>query len=127
MKKLFLTLLLLPYLALATDFKAAVSGKKLTFVHAYCAGVSFSKNGTVANMYDEQVSNCKLNIPFLLRVKWLNNNTAMLVEKVQRNKLAPPRVFIMQFQSLKGNIITVKDIWAGWGTYPDEIHKYIIK
>ncbi|MCO6514297.1 MAG: hypothetical protein J6589_07510 [Snodgrassella sp.] len=127
MKKLFLTLLLLPSLVMATDFKTAVSGKKLTFDGATCAGVSFSKDGAVANMYDEQVSNCNLNIPFLLRVKWLNDNTAILVEKVQKNKSAPPRVFVMQFQSLNGNRVTVKDVWVGWGNHPDQIQKYTIK
>ncbi|KDN13027.1 hypothetical protein SALWKB12_0834 [Snodgrassella communis] len=48
---------------MSTDFKIAVSGKKLTFAGATCAGMSFSKDGAVANMYDEQVSNCNLNIP----------------------------------------------------------------
>lgn len=127
MKKLFFIALLLPSLALATDFKQVVSGKKLTFVGTTCAGVSFSKDGSIANMYDEQVSNCELNTPFLLRVRWLNVNTAMLVEKVQQNKSAPPRVFVMQFQSLNGNKITVKDVWVGWGNHPDQIQKYTIK
>ena len=127
MKKFFLTLLFLPSLVMATDFKTAVSGKKLTLTGATCAGVSFSKDGAVANMYDEQVSNCNLNIPLLLRVKWLNDNTAVLVEKVQKNKSAPPRVFVMQFQSLSGNKVTVKDVWIGWGAYPDQIQKYTIK
>ena len=127
MKKVFLIALLLPSLAMATNFKQVVSGKKLTYVGATCAGVSFSQDGLIANMYDEQVSNCALNIPFLLRVKWLNENTAMLVEKVQKDKSAPPRVFVMQFQSQNGNKITVKDVWVGWGNHPDQIQKYTIK
>lgn len=112
-------------MALATDFKQVVSGKKLTFVGATCAGVSFSKNGSIANMYGEQGIKCSPTL--LLRAKWLNVNTAMLVEKVQQNKSAPPRVFVMQFQSLNGNKITVKDVWVGWGNYPDQIQKYTIK
>ena len=127
MRKLFLTLLFLPSLVMATDFKTAVSGKKLTFVDATCAGVSFSKDGAVAKMYAEQVPNCDPNMSLLLRAKWLNNNTVILVEKVRENKNAPPRVFVMQFQSLSGNKVTVKDVWAGWGTYPDKIEKYTIK
>lgn len=112
---------------MATDFKTAVSGKKLTFVDATCAGVSFSKDGAVAKMYAEQVPNCDPNMSLLLRAKWLNDNTVILVEKVRENKNAPPRVFVMQFQSLSGNKVTVKDVWAGWGTYPDKIEKYTIK
>ncbi|WP_370578034.1 hypothetical protein ABX014_19525 [Snodgrassella alvi] len=127
MRKLFLTLLFLPSLVMATDFKTAVSGKKLTFVDATCAGVSFSKDGAVAKMYAEQVPNCDPNMSLLLRAKWLNDNTVILVEKVRENKNAPPRVFVMQFQSLSGNKVTVKDVWAGWGTYPDKIEKYTIK
>ena len=127
MRKLFLTLLFLPSLVMATDFKTAVSGKKLTFVDATCAGVFFSKDGAVAKMYAEQVPNCDPNMSLLLRAKWLNDNTVILVEKVRENKNAPPRVFVMQFQSLSGNKVTVKDVWAGWGTYPDKIEKYTIK
>ncbi|PIT49153.1 hypothetical protein BHC46_02635 [Snodgrassella alvi] len=125
MKKLFLTLLLLPSLVMATDFKTAVSGKKLTFDGATCAGVSFSKDGAVANMYSEQGIECSPDLS--LRTKWLNDNTAILVEKVQENKSAPPRVFVMQFQSLNGNRVTVKDVWVGWGNHPDQIQKYTIK
>ncbi|MCO6503872.1 MAG: hypothetical protein J6568_00395 [Snodgrassella sp.] len=125
MKKLFLTLLLLPSLVMATDFKTAVSGKKLTFVGATCAGVSFSKNGANASMYGEQGIECSPDLS--LRAKWINNNTAMLVEKEQTNKSAPPRVFVMQFQSLNGNKVVVKDIWVGWGNHPDQIQKYTIK
>ncbi|WP_367644717.1 hypothetical protein ABVF47_003240 [Snodgrassella alvi] len=125
MKKVFLIALLIPSLAMAANFKQVVSGKKLTLVGATCAGVSFSKDGSIANMYGEQGIECS---PALsLRAKWLNENTAMLVEKVRQNKNAPPRVFVMQFQSRNGNKITVKDIWAGWGNYPDEILKYTIE
>lgn len=127
MKKFFLTLLILPSLVMATDFKTAVSGKKLTYVDATCAGVSFSKNGAVANMYAELMPNCDPDMSLLLRAKWLNDNTVILVEKVQENKNAPPRVFVMQFQSLSGNKVTVKDVWVGWGAYPDEIQKYTIE
>ncbi|PIT38690.1 hypothetical protein [Snodgrassella alvi] len=125
MKKILLIALLLPSLAMATNFKQVVSGKKLTYVGATCAGVSFSKNGKDASMYGEQGIECSPDL--LLRTKWLNENTAMLVEKVQQNKSAPPRVFVMQFQSQNGNKITVKDVWVGWGNHPDQIQKYTIK
>lgn len=46
----------------------------------------------------------------------------MLVEKIQKNQIAPPRVFVMQFQSLNEN----KVIWVGWGDHPDQRQKYTI-
>lgn len=42
MKKTLLIALLLPSLAMAASFKQVASGKKLTYVGATCAGVSFS-------------------------------------------------------------------------------------
>ncbi|WP_257384767.1 hypothetical protein [Snodgrassella alvi] len=42
--------------------------------------------------------------------KWQYSNVG---GKVQKNKSAPPHVFVMQFQPLNGNKVTVKDIWAG--------------
>ncbi|WP_239372835.1 hypothetical protein [Snodgrassella gandavensis] len=124
MQKLLITLLLLPSLAIAKDYKTIITGKKLTYKDQNCAGVAFSKNGSYAFIYAEQSAKCLPNLS--LRVKWLNNNTVMLVE---RNKTAAnaPQVMVMQFKSIKKNTATVKNIWAGWGDQPDQIEKYTIK
>ncbi|PIT15046.1 hypothetical protein BGI32_05945 [Snodgrassella alvi] len=124
MKKLLIILLLLPSLAIAKDYKTIISGKKLTYKGENCAGVAFSSNGLYAFIYAEQGAKCLPNLS--LRVKWLNNNTVMLVE---RNKTAEnaPQVIVMQFKSIKKNKTTVKNIWAGWGDQPDQIEKYTIK
>jgi hypothetical protein len=124
MKKLLIILLLLPSLAIAKDYKTIISGKKLIHKGENCAGVAFSSNGFYAFTYTEQGAKCLPDLP--LRVKWLSNNTVMLVE---RNRTAEnaPQVIVMQFKSIKKNKITVKNIWAGWGDQPDQIEKYTIK
>ena len=124
MKKLIVIALLVPTIAMAAGYREVVSGKKLTYVDATCAGVSFSKNGDDAYMYGEQ-GQCE---PVLsLRVKWLSDKTAMLIEKNRRSNDSPPRVYVMQFKSLNGNKVKVKDVWTGWGDQPDVIDKYLIK
>lgn len=51
----------------------------------------------------------------------------MLIEKNRRSNDSPPRVYVMQFKSLNGNKVKVKDVWTGWGDQPDVIDKYLIK
>ena len=34
---------------------------------------------------------------------------------------------IQLFSAEKRNKVTVKNVWAGWGAYPDEIQKYTIE
>jgi hypothetical protein len=123
MKKsiLGIVLFLLMGSANATDYKTLLNGKTLYIKGGNCAGLSLAKNsGLMGNQ-----SPCKVDLPTKLR--WLNNDLFMMVEKNQISESSPPRVFIYKIKSLKGNQIVLSEIWTGWNNFPDEDITYTIK
>ena len=54
MKKLITLALFLPYLAWGASHKENLSNKRLILEDSSCAGISFSKDGKNAYMYDER-------------------------------------------------------------------------
>ena len=106
----------------ATDYKTAVDGKVLRIDGGTCAGISLKKQSGL--MGEQPLSRCSLDLP--ARVKWLSDDTFMMVETEKTNDTNPPRVYISKIKSVKGNKVVIKDIWTGWGNKKDEEITYTI-
>lgn len=106
----------------AVDYKNLLTGKTLRIDGATCAGISLSKSSGL--MGEQPLSKCSLDLP--ARVKWISDDTFMLVESNQPNETSPPRVFISKVKSLKGNKVVLTEIWTGWGNQPNEDTTYTI-
>jgi len=106
----------------AADYKSALTGKVLRTEGATCAGISLTKNSGL--MGEQPLSKCSIDLP--ARVKWISEDTFMLVQSEKPNDISPPRVFISKVKSLKGNKVVLTEIWAGWGNQPNEDTTYTI-
>lgn len=105
----------------AADYKSALTGKTLYMKGGNCAGLSLSKNSGL--MGDQ--SPCAVDLP--TRVRWISNDTFMMVEKNQTSSDKPPRVYLYKIKSLQGNKVILTDIWTGWNSFPDSDTTYTIK
>jgi hypothetical protein len=122
MKKFFLiSLSLFSTTLYAADYKTALTGKILSMKGSNCAGLSLSKNSGL--MGDQ--SPCTVDLP--TRIRWISNDTFMMVEKNQISSDKPPRVFLYKVKSLQGNKVVLSDIWTGWNSFPDSDTTYLIK
>lgn len=74
---------------------------------------------------ESQMGQCQ--DPLLLRVKWLDDKTFILIEKVQINNISPPRTYLYRVKSYKKNGVDLTDIWTGWGDYKDTSVSYYYK
>lgn len=119
---LLMGILLSCSIANATDYKTAVDGKVLRMDGGTCAGISLTKQSGL--MGEQPLSHCSLDLP--ARVKWLSDDTFMMVESEKSNDTSPPRVFVSKIKSVKGNKVVIKDIWTGWGNQKDEEITYTI-
>ncbi|WP_151713474.1 hypothetical protein [Acinetobacter bereziniae] len=108
----------------AIDYKAALNGKKLVMSNASCAGISLKKDSGLSGEIGNTQS-CKVDMP--ARLRWLNDNTFMLVEKNQTNEKSPPRVFLYQVKKIQGNKVVLSEIWTGWNNLPDDETTYTIQ
>lgn len=124
MKKIFLLILLIPLFTFAANYKQLVSDKKLTYLNEKCSGMSFVGNSSNAFMYMEKDGACS---PLLFfDAKWISNDTVMLTERESSSKKSK-HVFILQFQSVYGNKVTIKDIRVGGNSKLDEIRIFTMK
>ncbi len=115
MKKIFLAGLCLSLSSLAcAGAKESLIGKRLVMdiPDVQCAGLSFSKNGKDAAMYAE-LGQCQ--DPLHLRVRWLDDKTFILIEKVRLNETSPPRSFLYKVKSINQDYVQLTEIWTGWG------------
>jgi hypothetical protein len=118
---ILLSALVFTGVANATDYKTVLTGKTLYMKGGNCAGLSLSKN---AGLIGDQ-SPCTVNLP--TRVRWISNDTFMMVEKHQTSSEKPPRVYLYKVKSLQGNKVILTDIWTGWNSFPDSDTTYTIK
>ena len=109
----------------ATDYKPLLKDKKLVMAGAKCAGISLKKEAGLSNEIGSSAGSCTVDLE--TRVKWINTDTFMLVEKTPLNETSPPRVYIYQVKSLIGNKVTLREFWTGWNNYKDEQISYTIK
>lgn len=124
MKKILLVALFFGCtVANATDYKTLLIGKTLTMNGATCAGISLSKNSGL--MGEQPLSRCSLDLP--ARLKWIGDDTFMLVEKNKTNESSPPRVYLYKIKSMKGSKVVLNEIWTGWNNLPDDEITYTIK
>ena len=127
MKKIFLAGL---YLSLSTlacaGAKESLIGKRLVMdiPEVQCAGLSFSKNGKDAAMYAE-LGQCQ--DPLHLRVRWLDDKTFILIEKVRLNETSPPRSFLYKVKSINQDYVQLTEIWTGWGDSKDDTLGYYFR
>lgn len=122
MKKfILLSALVFTGVANATDYKTVLTGKTLYMKGGNCAGLSLSKN---AGLIGDQ-SPCTVDLP--TRVRWISNDTFMMVEKHQTSSEKPPIVYLYKVKSLQGNKVFLTDIWTGWNSFPDSDMTYTIK
>lgn len=113
MKKLIAVALCLGVSTVAcAGAKENLSGKYLVLdlPNTECAGLSFSKNGKDAAMYSE-IGQCQ--DPLWLRVKWLDDKTFILTEKVRTNTTFPPRNFLYRVKSYQKGGVELTQIWLG--------------
>ncbi|WP_151812560.1 hypothetical protein [Acinetobacter bereziniae] len=111
----------LSFTANATDYKAMLTGKNLLLKNS-CAGISLTKkSGAISEL---PLAKCVMDFP--MRVRWLSNDTFMMVETVRPNETSPPRVFVYKVKSVNGNKAVISEIWAGWNNFPDEDVTYTI-
>ncbi|MCO8066098.1 hypothetical protein NI459_00300 [Acinetobacter schindleri] len=123
MKKLLLVGLIFGCtVASAADYKTLLTGKKLVMQGASCAGISLTKN---AGLLSEGSSSCSVDLS--TRVKWVDEDTFILIEKIKTNETSPPRVYLYNIKSIKGNKVVLSEIWTGWNSFPDEEITYTIK
>ena len=107
----------------APDFSQQLNGKRLTYQSAKCAGLLFDKAGKTAYQFNEV--SCKPDLE--LRVKWLNEDTVLLVEKNPGGQATnPPKTFIYQVKSFK-KVAVLTQIWTGWGDYKDQDYYFNVE
>ncbi len=101
-------------------------GKRLIWdlPNVECAGLSFAKNGKDAAMYAE-MGQCQ--DPLALRVRWLDDKTFILIEKVRTKNISPPRSYLYRVQSLNQHYVKLTEIWTGWGDSKDNTLGYYFK
>ena len=127
MKKIFLAGLCLSLSSLAcAGAKESLIGKRLVMdiPEVQCAGLSFSKNGKDAAMYAE-LGQCQDPMP--LRVRWLDDKTFILIEKVRLNETSPPRSFLYKVKSINQDYVELTWIWTGWGDSKDDTLGYYFR
>ena len=127
MKKIFLAGLCLSLSSLACPgAKESLIGKRLVMdiPDVQCAGLSFSKNGKDAAMYAE-LGQCQ--DPLHLRVRWLDDKTFILIEKVRLNETSPPRSFLYKVKSINQDYVQLTEIWTGWGDSKDDTLGYYFR
>ncbi|WP_333640485.1 hypothetical protein TQH59_13100 [Acinetobacter johnsonii] len=127
MKKIFLAGLCLSLSTLAcAGAKESLVGKRLVMdiPDVQCAGLSFSKNGKDAAMYAE-LGQCQ--DPLHLRVRWLDDKTFILIEKVRLNETSPPRSFLYKVKSVNQDYVQLTEIWTGWGDSKDDTLGYYFR
>ena len=127
MKKIFLAGLCLSLSSLAcAGAKESLIGKRLVMdiPDDQCAGLSFSKNGKDAAMYAE-LGQCQDPMP--LRVRWLDDKTFILIEKVRLNETSPPRSFLYKVKSINQDYVQITEIWTGWGDSKDDTLGYYFR
>ena len=127
MKKIFLAGLCLSLSSLAcAGAKESLIGKRLVMdiPDVQCAGLSFSKNGKDAAMYAE-LGQCQDPMP--LRVRWLDDKTFILIEKVRLNETSPPRSFLYKVKSINQDYVQLTQIWTGWGDSKDDTLGYYFR
>ena len=127
MKKIFLAGLCLSLSSLAcAGAKESLIGKRLVMdiPDVQCAGLSFSKNGKDAAMYAE-LGQCQDPMP--LRVRWLDDKTFILIEKVRLNETSPPRSFLYKVKSVNQDYVQLTEIWTGWGDSKDDTLGYYFR
>ena len=127
MKKIFLAGLCLSLSSLAcAGAKESLIGKRLVMdiPDVQCAGLSFSKNGKDAAMYAE-LGQCQ--DPLHLRVRWLDDKTFSLIEKVRLNETSPPRSFLYKVKSINQDYVQLTEIWTGWGDSKDDTLGYYFR
>ncbi|WP_333662401.1 hypothetical protein [Acinetobacter sp.] len=127
MKKLIVAGLCLSLSTLAcAGMKESLVGKRLILdlPDVECAGLSFAKNGKDAAMYAE-MGQCQ--DPLALRVRWLDDKTFILIEKVRTKNISPPRSYLYRVQSLNQHYVKLTEIWTGWGDSKDNTLGYYFK
>ena len=127
MKKIFLAGLCLSLSSLAcAGAKESLIGKRLVMdiPEVQCAGLSFSKNGKDAAMYAE-LGQCQDPMP--LRVRWLDDKTFILIEKVRLNETSPPRSYLYKVKSINQDYVELIQIWTGWGDSKDDTLGYYFR
>ena len=127
MKKIFLAGLCLSLSSLAcAGAKESLIGKRLVMdiPEVQCAGLSFSKNGKDAAMYAE-LGQCQDPMP--LRVRWLDDKTFILIEKVRLNETSPPRSYLYKVKSINPDYVELIQIWTGWGDSKDDTLGYYFR
>ena len=127
MKKIFLAGLCLSLSSLAcAGAKESLIGKRLVMdiPDVQCAGLSFSKNGKDAAMYAE-LGQCQ--DPLHLRVRWLDDKTFILIEKVRLNETSPPRSSLYKVKSINQDYVELTWIWTGWGDSEDDTLGYYFR
>ena len=127
MKKIFLAGLCLSLSSLAcAGAKESLIGKRLVMdiPEVQCAGLSFSKNGKDAAMYAE-LGQCQ--DPLHHRVRWLDDKTFILIEKVRLNETSPPRSFLYKVKSINQDYVQLTEIWTGWGDSKDDTLGYYFR
>lgn len=106
----------------APDFSQQLNGKRLTYQSAKCAGILFDKSGKTAYVFSEV--GCKPDLE--LRVKWLSDDTVLLVEKRREEELTEPRTFIYKVKSVKKAAVLTQ-VWTGWGEYKDQDYYFSVE
>ena len=127
MKKIFLAGLCLSLSTLAcAGAKESLIGKRLVMdiPEVQCTGLSFSKNGKDAAMYAE-LGQCQ--DPLHLRVRWLDDKTFILIEKVRLNETSPPRSYLYKVKSINPDYVELIQIWTGWGDSKDDTLGYYFR
>ena len=127
MKKLIIAGLCLSLSTLASaGVKESLVGKRLVLdlPDVECAGLSFAKNGKDAAMYAE-IGQCQDPLP--LRVRWLDDKTFILIEKVRLNETSPPRSFLYKVKSVNQDYVQLTEIWTGWGDSKDDTLGYYFR
>ena len=110
--------------AFAADYKSQLTGKRLVMSGAQCAGISFSKNaGLISEMGNAPP--CDVDLP--TRIRWVGDDSFLMIEKNQTSKDKPPRVYFYKVKSIVGKKVVLTNVWTGWNSFPDEDTTYFIK
>jgi hypothetical protein len=83
---------------------------------AGCAGFNFI-NEKMALWYNE-VSCVE---PDTLRIKWVDENSFLAINKFQISKNCPPRVEYYKVVSNNGKQLVLKSVWTGLNEYKDQL------
>lgn len=93
-----------------------------------CAGFTFLNDGETVLWHGAIDPLCSNEVAHKMRIKWLDNQTFVLIDKNQNEETqCPPRNNIYRVISADNKKVVLEEVWTGWNDFPNEKHTYVVE